>query len=83
MFICRCKDRDDLQAYLSSHGIQSLIYYGTPLHLQKASKKLGYNKGDFPNAEKICKEVLALPHHQHLNEENIKYICDKINKFYS
>ena len=75
--------------YLEQHILilwyqfQSLIYYGTPLHLHKASKYLGYKKGDFPNVENLCSKVLALPHHQHLKEKEIKYVCDEINKFYS
>ncbi len=83
MFIAVCENRDELQNYLTSKGIQSLIYYGTPLHLHKASKYLGYKKGDFPKVENLCSKVLALPHHQHLKEEEIKYVCDEINKFYS
>ena len=82
MFIVLAKKRDLLQKYLSSHGIESIIYYGTPLHLHKAAKNLGYKKGDFPEAEKQCSEVLALPHHQHLTEEQIFYVANKINKFY-
>ena len=65
-----------------SHGIESIIYYGTPLHLHKSAKILGYKKGDFPIAEQQCKEVLALPHHQHLTKEQIFYVANKINKFY-
>ena len=83
MFINICEKRNELQSYLNSKGIQSLVYYGTPLHLHKASKKLGYKKGDFPNAERICSKVLALPHHQHLKKKEIKYVCESINKFYT
>ena len=83
MFINICEKRDKLQSYLKSKGIQSLIYYGTPLHLHKASKKLGYKKGDFPNAERICSKVLALPHHQHLKKKEIEYVSESINKFYA
>ena len=82
MFIVLAKKRDLLQKYLNSQGIESIIYYGTPLHLHKAAKNFGYKKGDFPEAEKQCSEVLALPHHQHLTEDQIFYVANKINKFY-
>jgi len=82
MFLTLCDERDNLQKYLSSHNIQSLVYYGKPLHLHNASKIYGYKKGDFPNAESICKKVLALPHHQYLTENQIKFVCTKINNFY-
>ena len=82
MFINRCRNRDKLQKFLSEKNIQSLIYYGTPLHKHVASLKLGLDTGDLHNSEKICKEVLALPHHQNLTENQINYVCDNILKFY-
>jgi dTDP-4-amino-4,6-dideoxygalactose transaminase len=83
MFICICENRDKLKLYLDEKGIQSLIYYNTPLHLHKASKSLGYKYGDFPISENLCSKVLAFPHHQYLKEYEIEYICEHINKFYS
>ena len=82
MFLVLCEDRDKLQKYLSNYNIQSMVYYGTPLHLHGASKALGYKKGDFPLAENICNKVLALPHHQYLSENHIKFVSNKINSFY-
>ena len=82
MFITLCEDRDNLQKYLLKYKIQSLVYYKNPLHLHKATKFLGYKKGDFPKAEKICKKVLAFPHHQHLRKKEIIYVTKKINEFY-
>jgi dTDP-4-amino-4,6-dideoxygalactose transaminase len=82
MMISKCTNRNKLQKFLEQKGIQSLIYYGTPLHLHKASKKLGYKKGDFPNAEKLCGKVLSFPHHQYLSKKQIIYISKKINEFY-
>lgn len=82
MMISVCQERDKLQTYLQSKNIQSLIYYGTPLHLHKASKILGYKEGDFANAERLASNVLSFPHHQYLVEEQIKYVSDCINKFY-
>jgi len=82
MFITLSENRDRLQKYLLKHGIQSLVYYKTPLHLHKATKFLGYKKGDFPVAEKLVKKVLSFPHHQNLNEKEIKFVAKKINNFY-
>ena len=82
MMVSKCKNRDKLQKFLLQKGIQTLIYYGTPLHLHKASTVLGYKKGDFPVAEKLCSEVLSFPHHQHLKPNEIQYISNCINKFY-
>jgi dTDP-4-amino-4,6-dideoxygalactose transaminase len=82
MFLVLCENRDKLKEYLSSKGIETLVYYGTPLHLHKASEKFGYKIGDFPVAEKQCDKVLALPHHQHITESQIQFVSDHINKFY-
>ena len=56
MFIVQAENRDKLKEFLAKHGIETLIYYGTPLHLHKASRKLGYKEGDFPIAEMQCKK---------------------------
>ncbi len=82
MFITLCEKRDELQKYLSKFNIQSLVYYQTPLHLHKVNKYLGYKKGNFPLAEKITKNVLSFPHHQHLTLKEIKFVAKKINNFY-
>ena len=75
-------ERDKIMLSLSEADIPSMIYYKLPLHLQIVLKKLGYKKGDFPVAEKLCSEVLSFPHHQHLKPNEIKYISNCINKFY-
>ena len=70
------------EAYLQERGIQTLVYYGTPLHLHKAAAKLSYKRGDFPVAERQADQVLALPHHQHLTPDQIDYVADAVNAFY-
>ncbi len=83
MMVSQCQNRDKLQKYLSVKNIQSLVYYGTPLHLHPASLKLGYKKGDFKNAEKLTNLVLSFPHHQYLTEKEIRFISNQINNFYA
>lgn len=83
MLIVRAKRRDELKIYLNSKGIETLIYYGTPLHLHEASKSLSLGKGSLPNSEKICNEVLALPHNQYITPEQIHYVCGEIKRFYT
>ena len=82
IFLCLCEKRDELQKYLRKKGIQSLIYYGTPLHKHFASKRINLDKIELPVAEKLAKKVLALPHHQGLKLKHIKFICKQINNFY-
>lgn len=84
MFLTQSEDRDALQAYLADKGVQSLVYYGTPLHLHKAAEKWGrYKRGDMPVAEAQCDRVLALPHHQCLTEDQVSYVAEQVNAFYA
>ncbi len=74
--------RDDLQMFLHEKGIQTMIYYPVPLHLQKIHQHLGYKEGDFPNAEKAAKEVLSLPVFPELTIEEQSYIINTIKGYF-
>jgi dTDP-4-amino-4,6-dideoxygalactose transaminase len=67
---------------LSSQEIATEIYYPIPLHLQPCFAYLGYRKGDFPNAEKLASEVLALPIYPELAAKQQEYVVEKIKQFY-
>ncbi len=82
MYMMLVKDRDNLNQYLQKSGIESKIHYPTPLHLQPASKKLGYKLGDFPVAESQAKNIISLPVHQHLSDEQVNYVAQKVKEFY-
>lgn len=73
--------RNRLKKYLLKHNITSMIYYLTPLHLQKALTNLKYKKGNFPVAEKASTEVLSLPIYPEITEKEIIYIADTIKSF--
>lgn len=78
LYVIKTKNRQKLQAYLKEKGIDTLIHYPIPVHLQKAYVQLKYANGDFPVTEQCAQEILSLPMHPHLNEKNIKYICCSI-----
>lgn len=80
-FTIRYPKRDALRSYLAEHGVQSGIYYPSPLHLQRAYRSLGHAPGDYPEAERACREVLSLPVHPELTREQIQYVCDVIHRF--
>lgn len=73
------KDRDRFIEYLYSNDIQTNIYYLMPLHLQSANQFLGYKKGDFPNAEKLCKQVIALTMYSELPYNIQSKVIETIN----
>ena len=61
-YVIRVKSRrDDLMNYLNERGFAVRVYYPLSLHLQPCFKYLNYHEGDFPESEKLSREVLALP----------------------
>jgi len=80
-YVIRCARRDDLREFLASRKIGSEIYYPVPLHLQAALKDLGYREGDFPEAERAAREVLALPIFPELRENEQQTVVDAIVEF--
>ena len=63
-------------------GIGYSIYYPKPLHLQKCFEYLGYREGDFPAAEKVCREIIALPMYPELEDREIDHICETVAELY-
>ncbi|MCP4741456.1 MAG: DegT/DnrJ/EryC1/StrS family aminotransferase [Actinomycetales bacterium] len=74
--------RDGLKDYLASLGIETRIYYPTPLHLQPCFRYLGYARGDFPHAELACDQVLALPVAPHVQTNDVHEIVNAIKAFF-
>ena len=74
--------RDELKKYLESFKIPSMVYYPGPLHLQEAYKNLGYGENDFPVSSALCREVLSLPMHPDMEQEQLDFIASSIIKFY-
>jgi UDP-2-acetamido-2-deoxy-ribo-hexuluronate aminotransferase len=75
--------RDALKKHLEDSGIPTMIYYPIPIHLQKAFSYLGYKTGSLPNSELLSTEVLSLPMHTELDEEQLAFITSEIKKFIS
>jgi len=59
-----------------------MVYYPGPLHLQEAYGYLGYGKNDFPVTTELCKQVLSLPMHPDLEQEQLGYIASSVLKFF-
>lgn len=75
--------RDSLRECLENEGIPSMIYYPVPLHLQKAYAHLGYRPDDFPVTTRLTGEVLSLPMHTELDNEQLEYITGCIRSKYN
>jgi dTDP-4-amino-4,6-dideoxygalactose transaminase len=81
-YVLRVVDRDRLREHLGSRGIGHSVYYPVPLHLQECFADLGYREGDFPEAERACREVIALPIYPELTEAQQQRVVDAVVEFY-
>lgn len=80
-FVIQTNHRDEFQKYLASHNIATIIHYPIPPHLSEAYHYLGYQKGDFPIAEKYANTILSLPIYNGMTDDEQSYVIDVINKY--
>lgn len=80
-YTVRSTRRDALQAFLKEREVDSMIYYPVPLHYHAPYKYLGFKPGDLPETERACLEVLSLPVHQHLTNEQAEFVASAIQSF--
>ena len=74
-YVIRVQDRDGVKARLSERGVASAVFYPIPLHLQDCFLPLGGRPGQFPEAEKAAREVLALPVFPELTDEEVERVA--------
>ncbi|MFL5069457.1 MAG: DegT/DnrJ/EryC1/StrS family aminotransferase [Xanthobacteraceae bacterium] len=77
-FVSQCERRDELQQHLAGKGVQTVVHYNTPIHLQPAAGSLECRRGQFPVTERLCETILALPANQTLAEEDVRFIAAEI-----
>ena len=82
LFVIRSPDRDALAAHLKERGVETLIHFPIPTHLQRAYESLGQGPGSCPNAEKACDEILSLPLYPTLANESVERVADAIRGFF-
>ncbi len=74
-------DRDALVKFLNDNGIPCGVYYPIPLHSQKAYADKRYKEEGFTVTNRLAKEVISLPMHTELDDEQIAYISEKVTEF--
>jgi len=74
-------DRDGLMQHLLDKGIPCAIYYPIPLHSQKAYLDARYKEENFPVTNLLAKQVISLPMHTELDDEQIKFITDSVLEY--
>ena len=74
-------DRDALVKFLNSQDIPCGVYYPIPLHKQKAYQDSRYNEADFTVTNQLVQQVISLPMHTELEDDQIEFITTKIKEF--
>ena len=79
LFVIRCEKREALRQFLVDSGIETIVHYPVPPHLQGAYKEM--NDLSFPLTEQMHREVLSLPLYPGLDESDVRQIIDAVNAF--
>ena len=80
LFVVRHARRDELMAGLKERGIETLIHYPIPLHLQPAFAHLGGKPGHFPVAEAAARSILSLPLHPGMTDEQARHVAAAVRE---
>ena len=75
-------NRDQLSKFLNDNNIPHGIYYPIPLHKQKAYTDINYNEENFKISNMMSEQVISLPMHSELDNDQIKFICNKVKEFF-
>jgi len=81
LFVVLTEQRDELQLYLESRGIESLIHYPIPAHLQRSLKLLPCDPNGLTAAEAHAAKCLSLPCAPHLSDSDVATVVDAVNSF--
>ena len=82
LFVLRSSHRDALQEALAAEGIQTLIHYPVPAHLQPAYRGSNPGEGHCPVAEQAAREILSLPLYPELSESHVERVADAVRAFF-
>jgi len=83
LFVIQTENRDGLQRHLQEQGIQTVIHYPVPIHLQPAYADLGYRRGSFPVAEHLAERILSLPVYPEMQYHHIDRVVESIRSWFA
>ncbi len=81
LFVVRTPSPDSLEKYLDDHGIQTLVHYPVPVHLQPAYRGLEQGEGSCPVAEAAAKSIVSLPLHPAMTDDDVDYVIDRLRSW--
>ena len=82
LFVVRTSRRDALQRHLAECGIETMVHYPVPPHLQPAYRGLGLERGRFPIAEELAETSLSLPFFVGISREQVRIVAGRIGEFF-
>lgn len=82
VFVIRCDSREELEGYLTAHGIGTVKHYPVPIHMQKAYCDLNLTEGSYPIAEEISRTVLSIPLFYGMSDAEIDYVIQFLNAYH-
>ncbi len=80
-YVLRVEERDRFINYLNLKGVGTAIHYPTPIHLQPLYQKLNYPRELCPVSTRVAGEVVSIPVHPLLSEDELKYIVETVNEW--
>ena len=81
-YVIRAERRDELKKYLNENGVEALIHYATPIHLQPAAAGLGYTADDFPRTMSHVARIMSLPLFPTMTHAQQDRVAELISQFY-
>ncbi len=81
LYVVRTRKREALREFLAKHGIMTGVHYPMPLHMQPAFRDARGKRGDFPVAERACREILSLPLWPYMPESVVEEVAGRILEF--
>ncbi|MDZ7267409.1 MAG: DegT/DnrJ/EryC1/StrS family aminotransferase [candidate division KSB1 bacterium] len=82
LYVVRTPQRDQLCAFLTERGVQTIIHYPVPVHLQEAYRDLNLAAGCLPEAEHAAREIVSLPLYPEMRAEEIEFVAACIREFF-
>ncbi len=76
-----CDRRGELIEFLRGRGIGTGVYYPVPLHRQECFRFLGCGEQTLPVSEQVCKQIVSLPCHPMLGDDDGQYVADGVREF--
>lgn len=74
LYVIQCVDRDGVREQLAREGIETMVHYPKPVHLQDAYRHLGNGPGSLPVTERLCASVLSLPMYPQISSEQVSRV---------